>query len=121
MNKFVYWVTDNALEQWTKLPDLSPSDIKDAREIKVIFTGDLERYIYTNPFFFGKEKNFLRAQIARISHSTTLVPKGLYKLVEDAEREIEEFQPEEGELQMPSTLEMAKPENWLHYVPNILK
>jgi hypothetical protein len=49
----------------------------------------------------------LRAQIARIAHSTTIIPKGLYKLVEDNDREIEEFVPEEGELQLPSTLEMA--------------
>ena len=121
VNKFVYWVTDSVLEKWTKLPDLYPSDIKAAREIKVSFTGDLERYIYTNPFFFGKEKNFLRAQIARISHSTSLVPRGLHKLVEDNDREIEEFQPEEGELQMPSTKDMAKADNWVHFVPNILK
>ena len=109
VNKFVYWVTDNVLEKWTKLPDLSPSDMKAARSIKVSFTGDLDRYIYTNPFFFGQEKIYLRVQIARIAHSTTIIPKGLYKLVEDSEtREIEEFVPEEGELQMPSTHDMAK-------------
>ena len=79
------------------------------------FTGNLERNIYTNPYFYGKEKHYLRAQIARMTHSTTLVPKGLYKLVEDNEREIEEFVPEEGELQMPSTSDMANPSNWVHY------
>lgn len=31
VNKFVYWVTDNVLEKWTKLPDILPSDIKAAR------------------------------------------------------------------------------------------
>ena len=60
-------------------------------------------------------------QIARIAHSTTIIPKGLYKLVEDSEtRDIEEFVPEEGELQMPSTHDMAKAENWVHYTQNIL-
>jgi len=44
------------------------------------------------------EKHYLRAQIARISHSTTIIPKGLYKTVEDSEKEIEEFVPDEGEL-----------------------
>ena len=86
---------------------MQPKDIRAARDIKVHFTGDLNASIITNPFFFGKEKHYLRAQIARMTHSTTLVPKGLYKLVEDNEREIEEFVPEEGELLMPSTLEMA--------------
>lgn len=61
VNKNVYWVTDNLLEKWTKLPDLSPKDILAARQIKVLLTGDLERPIFTNPFFFGKEKHFLRA------------------------------------------------------------
>lgn len=31
VNKFVYWVTDNVLDKWTKLPDLTPADIKAAR------------------------------------------------------------------------------------------
>ena len=43
------------------LPDLQTKDIKAARTIKVNFTGDLERPIITNPYFFGKEKHFLRA------------------------------------------------------------
>ena len=51
-----------------------------------MFTGDLERDIITNPFFFGKEKIYLRAQIARISHGTTVVPRGLFAL-EEAEEE----------------------------------
>jgi len=54
-------VTTNILGKWTRLPDLLPSDITAAREIKVLFTGDLERKIYTNPFFFGQEKHYLRA------------------------------------------------------------
>jgi radial spoke head protein 4A len=49
----VYWVTDNVLNNWIKLQDLLPSDIKAAREIKVKFSGNLDRQIYTNPFFFG--------------------------------------------------------------------
>jgi len=56
-----------------------------------------------------------------MSFSTSLCPKGIYKLVEDEEREIEEDTPEEGEIQMPSTKDMAKPENWVHYTQNILR
>lgn len=78
INKFTYWVAHSSLGAWTKLPDLSPKDVAAARGIKVLFSGDLERTIYTNPFFFGKEKHYLRAQIARISHSTTLCPKGIF-------------------------------------------
>jgi hypothetical protein len=38
-----------------------PNDLQAAREVKVSFTGDLERKIITNPFFFKREKHFLRA------------------------------------------------------------
>lgn len=61
VNKFVYWVCNSPLQQWTQLPDLFPKDIRAAKCTKVSFTGDLERQIITNPFFFGKEKHFLRA------------------------------------------------------------
>jgi radial spoke head protein 4A len=61
VNKFTYWVSHSSFGAWHKLPDLSPSDIRASRTIKVLFTGDLERTIYTNPYFFGKEKDYLRA------------------------------------------------------------
>lgn len=31
VNKNVYWVTDNLLEKWIKLPEISPKDILAAR------------------------------------------------------------------------------------------
>jgi len=49
------------LENWTILPDLYTKDILASRGTKVSFTGNLENPIITNPFFFGKEKHFLRA------------------------------------------------------------
>lgn len=61
MNSLVYWASTDILGGWTKLPDLLPQDIIAARQIKVLFSGDLERKIYTNPFFFSTEKVFLRA------------------------------------------------------------
>jgi len=79
VNKFFYWVAPTSLSDWVKLPELSPNDIAASRKIKVAFTGDLNRPVYTNPHFFGQEKHYLRAQIARIMHSTTLIPKGIYK------------------------------------------
>lgn len=128
VNQFVYWVTDSTLSDWTQLPDLNPSDIAAARSIKVLLTGDLERDIITNPFFFGKEKHYLRAQIARISHGTTIIPNGLYKL-QDAEEEggpqleIEAKDPEneEDKFQQPETEDMVNPSNWLHFPKAILK
>lgn len=105
---------------WTKLPDVSPAEIKAARQIHVLFTGDLERDIYTNPFFFGKEKIYLRAQIARMTQSTVLLPKGVMRTVEDNEREIEDNAPEEGDMVYPSTKQMSSPAMWVHKNLNIL-
>ena len=61
VNELTYYVACDALSEWKRLPDLSYKEMQAARQIKVLFTGDLERAIYTNPFFFGKEKHYLRA------------------------------------------------------------
>lgn len=86
----------------------------------------MNRPIYTNPTFSASyEKVYLRAQIARIMHSTTLVPKGIYKIDDpvEAPREIGLSEPEEGQenVILPSTKDMGKGDNWCHFQPNILK
>lgn len=121
MNKFVYWACNSPLEAWTQLPDLAPSDIQAARDVKVFFTGDLEKRIVTNPFFFKREKNFLRAQISRIAFGTTIVPKGMYRATEENPKEIEDNNPVEGAIVIPSTLVMGKIEMWVHHTQNILR
>lgn len=122
INKFTYWVIDNPITgTWIKLPDILANDVRDSRMIKVSFSGNLEKMIHTNPFFVGQEKHYLRSQIARISHSTTLTAHGVWKLVEDTPREVEENTPEEGDLEWPSTKQMANPAMWVHYQPQILK
>lgn len=78
MNKKIYWVTDNILEDWVQLPDLNPEQIRAARQIKHVMTGDLNGHLNTNPPFPGRERHFLRAQIGRISHASTIAPAGLY-------------------------------------------
>ena len=80
VNRKTYWVTSSTIAPWVKLPHLEPKDIAAARAIKVLFTGDLKREIFTNPNFFGKEEIYLRAQIARISASTTLCAANKFKL-----------------------------------------
>lgn len=61
VNKLVYWVTHNLLEDWIQLPDVKPQHIVAARMIKHIFTGNLNLSIDSNPPFPGKERHFLRA------------------------------------------------------------
>jgi radial spoke head protein 4A len=76
VNTYTYWATSDLLGSWVELPDIRPQHILTARRLKRMFTGDLEAKIWTNPHFVGREKHLLRAQIARISHATTIVPKG---------------------------------------------
>lgn len=122
VNKYAYWACNGPLGAWTMLPDLQPKDLINAKAIKVSFTGDLSRKIYTNPFYFETEKTYLRAQIARISFSTTLAPKKLYRLQEENDREIEDNVGEEEEaLQPPTTQDMGWIDSWVHHTPSILK
>jgi len=122
VNKYSYFVTTSPFAPWKRLPDLGPSHIMAARKIKVLFSGDLEKDIICNPFFFGKEKHLLRAQIARITQSTALVPKGTYRLNEESDRDIDEFVPEEDSKidPMPNTAQAAKLETWVHFNASIL-
>jgi len=61
VNRYVYFVCSSPFDPWKKLPSLAPRHIQAARDVKILFTGDLERPIISNPFFFGKEKHYLRA------------------------------------------------------------
>lgn len=61
VNKLVYWVTTNLLEDWIQLPDVKPNHIAAAKQIKFILTGNLNAQIDSNPPFPGKERHFLRA------------------------------------------------------------
>ena len=119
VNKNVYWVTNSVTDEWIELPDAVPSTINLARQIKLIFTGVPEAKIITNPHFAGKEKELLRAQIARITQMTSLIPKGYFKKQEDSEREIMEVPEEEKKvLEFEELKELG---NWCHFAPNILK
>ncbi len=92
----------------------------------MLFTGNLEYEIITN-LFIGKEKQILRAQIARISHGTTVLPKGIYKLAEAEEEggpqlEVEKLDPEneEDNFKQPETEDQVSLENWVHYPKSVL-
>ena len=80
-----------------------------------MFTGNLNATLDTNPAFPGRERHYLRSQIARITHSTVLIPKGIYELDEDTNEEkfAEEFS-------LPSFDELKSNEVWGHRHPNLL-
>jgi radial spoke head protein 4A len=144
-NRYVYYVTTSrtfpsTVTDWIKLPDVEPSHIQQARQVKKHFTGDLDAPIISHPPFHGNEKILLRAQIARISAATKIAPKGVVVFEEDPEEE-EELD-EEGEpikktdhlvkpyVDIPVTkkndeldpkkVDITVPENWVHIEPMIL-
>jgi len=51
--------------------------------IKHVFTGNVNAEVKTNPPFPGRERHYLRAQLARIFHGTTIIPKGIYEFDEE--------------------------------------
>ena len=76
--------------------------------IKHICTGNLNASIDSNPPFPGKERHFLRAQIARITHGTVIIPKGLLEQDEEGkEKFVDEFV-------VPGTEELKNQEAWGH-------
>lgn len=117
VNKNVYWACNGPVDEWKLLPDLKPQDLINARSIKFNFTGNLEKKIFTNPFYFKTEKTYLRAQISRITQSTNICPSGLWRENEENKREIEENAPEEGEIVKPSVPDMCDIKRWVHLAP----
>lgn len=116
VNKLVFWVTDNPLNDWIQLPDAKPEHIKAAKMIKHMFTGDLNASFESNPAFPGKERHLLRAQLARIFSATAIVPKGLFEIDEETQQMkfVEDFQ-------MPGVTELADIGTWVNVHPMILK
>ena len=94
MNRYSYFVTNSPGLPWSKLPDVTPSMIESARKVRQFFTGCLSSPVFGYPNSFQSEKDYLRAQIARITASTHISPAGFY-LLENAETEEQDFNEEE--------------------------
>jgi radial spoke head protein 4A len=66
VNATVFWVTNNLMSDWIQLPEAQPEHICAARNVVHLMSGHLNASIDCNPPFPGKERHFLRAQLARI-------------------------------------------------------
>lgn len=111
-NKYAYWVCAWAGAAWSKLPSVKASQILCASKIKKMLTGNLEAPVTGYPPFPGNEANLLRAQIARISAETVLVPTGLF----DAEDEDSPGTLTKKEEPEPVDLEgLSDLGNWCHF------
>lgn len=91
-NQYTYFVTNSPGLSWIKLPDVAPIMIEYARKIRWFFTGCLSAEVKSFPPYPGLERDYLRAQIARITATTHISPAGYYILTGDEEeQELEEM------------------------------
>ncbi len=116
VNQLVFWVTDNLLNDWIQLPDCRPEHIACARMMQHVLTGDLNATIDSNPPFPGKERHYLRAQLARIFAATTIIPKGLCEFDEET-KEVKFAE----DFAVPGTEELKSLEAWGNLFQVILK
>lgn len=84
-NRFAYWACSYAGGPWTRLPNVTPAQVRGAGEIRRFFSGDLEAEVGGHPPFPGKEKEYLRAVIARITADTVISPAGVFTADEEDE------------------------------------
>ncbi|KAF3424064.1 hypothetical protein E2986_07360 [Frieseomelitta varia] len=130
-NAKVYFVCNEpGLDKWIELPPVTPQQIVIARQIVRYCTGNLETPIHTFPPFPGTEKNYLRAQIARISATTQVSPIGFFTFgTGEEEEELMEEMEEGGVLSenvhydpLPiKDLIDPSMSNWCHHAPYLLK
>mmetsp|Transcript_11274 Transcript_11274/g.25876 ORF Transcript_11274/g.25876 Transcript_11274/m.25876 type:complete len:491 (-) Transcript_11274:105-1577(-) len=119
-NSCTYWVSAGGCQPWVRLPAARASHIVAARQIKRLLTGNLESPMMTMPFFPGKERHFLRAQIARIAATCTLAPAGWYEV--DEELGENKFKEAEGNVEaFPGPEDISKQDTWVHAAVPLLQ
>lgn len=119
-NSFTYWVSPVGSAPWVRLPSARASHIVAARNIKHLMTGNLDAPVLSMPWYPGKERHLLRAQIARITASCTLAAKGWYELDEEVgENKIKQV--EDAEANFCALEELVTEAGWVHSSPCLLK
>lgn len=122
VNKNTYYVTNDLTMDWIELPDVKPSQLKAARRIRYIFSGNLNRLIITNPHFPGSEKEYLRCQIARITHGTKIEPSTNNWKVADTDNPFKPLEKnEDDDIKKLQANDLISLKNWIHFPPAILK
>lgn len=147
LNSQIYFVCNQIGEDWIELPSVTPQQIIVSRQIKKYLTGNLNNQIISVPSFPGREKNYLRSLIARITSGTFVSPINYYKFesvngteensenVTDEDEESNEEEDEEIEIvpkdlnnvrknstyNSVSSKDLLNMESWVHNKPYILK
>nr|CCA17311.1 flagellar radial spoke protein putative [Albugo laibachii Nc14] len=113
-NKFTFWaMRDDGKYTWARLPNVTCNQILVARKLSRYIRGDLEGEVHGHPPFPGKEKNFLRAQIARISSSTAICPEGYLRIDESSNLEVDK------DCEAKTSKELLSLGSWVHYTKHI--
>jgi radial spoke head protein 4/6 len=129
-NTYTYWVCNFIGQDWIPLPDVTPAQIVVSRKIKKLFSGDLKKKMSTYPPFPGREMEFLRAQIARVTASSTVFVDGYLSLRKGEENEESEEEeavvgPQvrrvDGFEGVEAALELKELEKWVHARSFLLK
>ncbi|XP_048486230.1 radial spoke head protein 6 homolog A [Plutella xylostella] len=128
VNRKVYWVCHCPGEQWVSLPDVTPDQIRVARLTVHALTGDLEAEVILFPPFDGVEKNYLRAQLARLAAATAVSPQGFYTFGSGEEEEDVDVE-DGGDMDLSpnpyyeghSIKDLLDPSYWVHHERHILK
>ena len=113
-NAFAYFVAQSLGGEGKRLPDVTPAQVCAARGLKRFLTGDLQADVGAFPIFPGKEAEYLRAQIARISAATTLCPQGYFTLGDDGAS----LEQAEGGY-TPTDAADTSVASWCHRVPGL--
>jgi len=120
-NTSTYWVSAGGAAPWIRLPAARASHIVAARKVKHLMTGDLGSPVLSTPWFPGKERHLLRAQIARINASCTLAVAGYYENDSAEEAKKNSLMVVEGALEsFPGHETLATLEGWVHSTPALL-
>jgi len=118
-NKYAYWVSQHielGSSGWVKLPNVTMDQVVKARQFKRFLTGDLDAPVPSYPPFEGKERNLLRATIARIVGATSISPDGFFTLNEDDPPTVVAAEPEAVNEAFPKpSSELKEPDAWRHH------
>lgn len=111
-NKCTYFVASSPESAWSRLPNVKASQLAAAGSLKRFFTGDLSAPVKGHPPFPGTEKEYLRAQIARITAGCDIAPDGVWAEPEDKTEGIQK--PDEEEAKAPELEACLSADGWRH-------
>ena len=121
LNTYAYFVAPSVASKFVALPDVTPAQVVASRSIRKYFTGDLSAPVACYPPFPGVEKNYLRAQLARLSVATVLAPAGKFSLEEPEEEGGLKVLSASEDYEPKGSAEMAEADGWAHLFGGILR